>query len=132
MVDAKVMLAEMLVNGRGGSRDHEAARVLFQQAAETGNTGAEFAMGALLGGGHDVPTDRDAAQAWFEKAAAKGHPYAMLMLGRYLVRNLAGRHDPERGRMLLEGALKAGAKEAAQDLAALGPAVVAGQAVAVG
>ena len=55
MVDAQVMLAEMMVTGRGGPRDHAAAPGLFEKAADNGHVGAMFAMGALHGGGHDVP-----------------------------------------------------------------------------
>ena len=88
-------------------------------------------MGALLGGGHDVPMDRPAAQAWFAKAAAKNHPYAQLMLGRYLARGLAGEVDPVRARVLLEQAQAAGVAEAAQDLAALPVRVAPTASVAV-
>jgi TPR repeat protein len=88
-------------------------------------------MGALLGGGHDVPVDRPAAQAWFEKAAAKNHPYAQLMLGRYLARGLAGETDPVRAREMLERARAAGIAEAAGDLAALSPTATVAPAVAV-
>ena len=76
-------------------------------------------MGAMLGGGHDVPVDRLAAQGWFIKAAEKGHAYGLLMLGRYLARGLAGQTDVAQARVLLEHALKAGVAEAEKDLAAL-------------
>jgi TPR repeat protein len=115
----------MMVNGRGGPRDHAAAQVLFTEAAEKDHAGAQFALGALLGGGHEVPIDRAAAQGWFEKAAGKGHPYAMLMFGRYLVRNLAGTHDVPRGRAMLEAAHRAGVADAAQDIIAVDRALAA-------
>ncbi|MGC8469653.1 MAG: tetratricopeptide repeat protein, partial [Acetobacteraceae bacterium] len=68
----------MLVNGRGGPRDHAQALALFEAAARTGHVGAMFAAGALHGGGHDVQTDRTAALRWFTAAAERGHPHAQL------------------------------------------------------
>ena len=90
MPDAQVALAEMMVNGRGGPRDHDAALVLFEKAAEEGHVGAMFALGALHGGGHDVRMDRPAAQRWFRAAAERGHGQAQMMLGRYSPAGLAG------------------------------------------
>ena len=80
---------------------------------------------ALLGGGHDIPPDRPAAQEWFRRAAEKGHPYALLMLGRYLARGLAGVTDLAQARRCLEQARAAGAAEAAEELARLPPMGVA-------
>ena len=94
---------------------------LFEAAAAKDHAGAQFALGALLGGGYDVLPDRVAAQAWFAKAAAKNHAHALLMLGRYLARGLAGEPDKERARALLERANAAGIAEAANDLATLAP-----------
>ena len=94
------MLADMMLNGRGGPKDHAAALALFEKAAEAGHVGAMFAVGAMMGGGHEVPTDRVAAQTWFRAAAERGHPYAQMMLGRFLARNLAGEHNPTEARRL--------------------------------
>ena len=58
MIDAEVALAEMSLNGVGGTRDHAEALVLFRRAADRGHVGAMFAVGAMLGGGHEVPEDR--------------------------------------------------------------------------
>jgi TPR repeat protein len=111
----------MLVNGRGGTRDHAAALTLFEQAAKERHTGAMFAVGALYGGGHDVPTDRVVAQRWFRQAAERGHGYAQMMLGRYLARNLAGETNIPEARRWLEQARSQGVAEAANDIAALPP-----------
>ncbi|HEY2132619.1 MAG TPA: hypothetical protein VGH36_06555, partial [Acetobacteraceae bacterium] len=96
-----------------------AALLLFQRAANHGHVGAMFALGALYGGGHDVPWDRPAAQRWFRAAAERGHGHAQMMLGRYLARNVAGVHDPVEARLWLERALAQGLQEAQADLAAL-------------
>jgi len=112
-----------MLTGRGGPKDHPGALVLFQKAAGRGHVGAMFAMGAMHGGGHEVPTDRPSAQHWFRAAAERGHAYAQMMLGRYLVRGLAGERDFDQARVWLERALAQGLQEARSDLAALPPAV---------
>ena len=81
-----------------------------------------FAVGAMLGGGHEVPWDRVAAQRWFRAAAERGHPYAQMMLGRYLARNLAGEQNIEEARRWTERAVAQGLQDAKADLAALPPA----------
>jgi uncharacterized protein len=110
-----------MLSGRGGLTDHPGALVLFQKAADRGHVGAMFAVGAMSGGGHQVPTDRVVAQRWFRAAADRGHPYAQMMLGRYLARNLAGVHDVESARRWLERAVAQGLQEAKADLTALPP-----------
>ena len=116
------MLADMLLNGTGGAKDHPAALALFNKAAEAGHVGAMFATGAMLGGGHDVPVDRAKAQTWYRSAAERGHPYAQMMLGRFLLRNVAGDHNPAEARVWLERAVAQGLQDAKADLAALPPA----------
>jgi TPR repeat protein len=81
-----------------------------------------FATGAMLGGGHDVPVDRVKAQTWYRTAAERGHPYAQMMLGRFLLRNVAGEHNPVEARVWLERAAAQGLQDARTDLAALPPA----------
>ena len=81
-----------------------------------------FGLGALAGGGHDVPMDRVAAQRWFRAAAERGHSHAQMMLGRYLARGFAGERDPVAARIWLEKARDQGIAEADRDLAALPPA----------
>jgi TPR repeat protein len=94
---------------------------LFEKAAGRGHLGATFAVGAMYGGGHEVPMDRPTAQRWFRAAAERGHAYAQMMLGRYLARGLAGERDTARARVWLERALAQGLQEARTDLAALPP-----------
>jgi TPR repeat protein len=112
----------MMLTGRGGSKDHPGALVLFEKAAGHGHVGAMFAVGAMLGGGHDVPWDRVTAQRWFRTAAERGHPYAQMMLGRYLARGLAGEQNLDEARRWTERAVAQGLQEAKADLAALPPA----------
>jgi TPR repeat protein len=115
----------MSLNGIGGPRDHVEAMRLFRKAADAGHVGSMFAVGAMLGGGHDIAEDRAAARTWYRKAAEKGHAHAQLMLGRFLARGLGGDADPKEARLWLERALAAGVKEANTDLEQLSPAPVA-------
>ncbi len=50
----------------------------LEDVAESGDAGAQNALGLILCFGHDDP---DAAATWFEKAAAADHPEAIRMLG---------------------------------------------------
>jgi hypothetical protein len=84
----------------------------------------------MYGGGHEVPMDRTVAQRWFRDAAERGHPYAQMMLGRYLSRNLAGELDIPQARRWLERAVAQGLQEAKADLAALPPELGAVQTAA--
>jgi TPR repeat protein len=81
-----------------------------------------FAVGAMTGGGHDVPMDRVTAQRWFRAAAERGHPQAQMMLGRYLYRGLAGQRDLAQARVWLEKAIAQGLQEVKAELASLPPA----------
>jgi TPR repeat protein len=111
-----------MVNGRGGPRDHFEAARHFARAAELGHGGAMFGLGALYGGGHDVPMDRAAAFRWFRQAAERSHPQAQLMLGRYLRLGLAGPPDTEEARIWFKRALDSGISDAATELANLNAA----------
>jgi TPR repeat protein len=80
-----------------------------------------FALGALHGGGHQIPTDRKIAQRWLRSAAEEGHGYAQLMLGRYLAAGATGEPQPDEARDWFARALAQGIIEAEEDLAALPP-----------
>ena len=70
VIEAMVAAAEMLLNGRGGRADPEAARALFQYASAHGYSGATYALGVMAG------NDRNRAMAHFRQAAALGHAKA--------------------------------------------------------
>src|SRR5206468_10289742 len=91
------------------------------KAVGRGHVVAMCALGAMPGGGHEVPSDRAIAQRWFRAAAERGHAYAQMMFGRYLARGLAGERDPDCARVWLERALAQGLQETRGDLAALPP-----------
>jgi TPR repeat protein len=75
-----------------------------------------FAVGAMLGGGHEVPENREEAQSWYRRAAEKGHAHAQLMLGRFLMRGLAGERNDSEAREWLEKAKLQGMGEADAEL----------------
>jgi TPR repeat protein len=81
---------------------------LFEKAAAKENSGAMFALGTLNSGGHNLPVDRRVAQRWFRAAAERGHGHAHMMLGRYLVKRVAGELNPVEGRLWLERAIAQG------------------------
>ncbi|OYW07980.1 MAG: hypothetical protein B7Z59_10805, partial [Acidiphilium sp. 37-67-22] len=109
-------------HARGTPRDHEGARDIFLRIAEAGHSGAMFALGALHGGGHDIPVDRAAALYWYRRAAEADHPIAQLMLGRWLRKGLAGPPDPVEAEAWLVRALAQGIEDARADLEALADA----------
>lgn len=117
MMEARVAVAQFLITGQiEGHRDHPRALELYHQAADQGSIDALFSLGAMYGGGHDVPMDRTKAFQYFQKAAQRGHGLSQLMVGRYLVRGLAGRMDPEEGRLWLERAAARDVSEAREEL----------------
>jgi len=76
-------------------------------------------LGALYGGGHEIPTDREASLAWYRKAASAGHAGAALMLGKYLRHGIATPVDLEAARHWVGVSQKAGVPGAEEELAAL-------------
>lgn len=117
VLDAKVALAEMMLNGRGGPVCPAAAVALFEEAAAKGHSGAMFALGAVNAGG--ARADPEAAQRWFSAAAERGHGYAQLALGRYLASTTAGERDLARARFWYNKALAQSIPEAETELAML-------------
>lgn len=117
MPEACTAVAQLLVTGAvKGRRDHKKALALYHKAAEQGNVDALFSLGAMYGGGHDVPPDRARAFQYFEQAAQRGHRLAQMMVGRYLLHGLAGRIDYDQARLWLRHAVKNGVTEAEVDL----------------
>jgi uncharacterized protein len=80
MSEAEFALAEMMVNGAGGPRDHAGAETLLERAAGKGHVGAMFALAALKGGGYEVLADSHAALHWLREAAGRGHSEAQQIL----------------------------------------------------
>lgn len=118
-MDAKVLLAEMLLNGRGGNSDPAAAFAAFSSAAAQGHVGAAFAAGVMLSGGYCIEKDHRQAQRLFKLAAGHGHAFAQLALGRFLLHGIGGEKDREQACCWFEKARAQGLNEAANELEAL-------------
>lgn len=120
MIEAMILLAQILVSGRGPQgKDHARALELYRDAADLGSAEAFFLAAAMLGGGHEVAPDRREAQRCFRVAAERGHALAQLMLGRYLKKGLAGEVNPVEARIWLERAQAQGITEAGEELSRL-------------
>ena len=118
-LEAKVLLAEMMLNGRGGNRDPAAAFVMFSSAAEQGHIGAIFASAVMLSGGYGIERNHLRAQNLFKLAAGRGHAFAQLALGRLLLHGVAGEKNPEAARCWFEKAKAQGLSEAVVELEAM-------------
>ena len=112
--------ATLLLQGLGGERDDIAATQLMERAAgHHGIPEAMFALGALYGGGHQIPTDRAKSLQHYRAAAEKGHGRAALMLGKYLRFGIATAVDLDEARKWFAVAAGQGVEEARAELAAL-------------
>jgi TPR repeat protein len=118
MVDAQVVLGEMMLTGTGGACDPPGALALFEKAAANGHLAAMFATGVVYGGVHGVPANHGAAQHWFRAAAEHGHPAAQMMLERHVAANAADQADPDDVRHRTGEAPAEGPNEAGKDVAA--------------
>lgn len=108
--------AQLRLEGLGGPRDHAGALALYHRAARMGRVEAMFSLGAMYGGGHDLPPDRTQALHWFTQGAEGGNALSQFMLGRYLARGLAGPVDRARARYWLEQAAAGGVRAARDEL----------------
>jgi len=80
VADARVALAEMLLNGDGGSPMPDMAVQLFTQAAKGGHPSAMYALGVLYESGELVSQNADESRKWLVAAANQGHEMAIRML----------------------------------------------------
>ncbi len=78
---AQLMLGQMLLNGRGASRDETAARIWIERAAEAGLMDARVALAELLANGRGGEPDLTAAFSLFLEASRQGHRGALYAVG---------------------------------------------------
>jgi len=94
--------------------DYEAALESFEAAADAGHVRAFNAMARLLTAPQvdrtlfDIPEDRARAYALLEQGVAAADPFAMHLLGRFLLREGETRAEQERGFELLDRAAELG------------------------
>lgn len=67
IIEAKVMAAEMILNGHGCHPQPEKAFELFLQAANLGHVGSMYAVGTMLKNGVGTNQDLEQSQFWLSK-----------------------------------------------------------------
>jgi TPR repeat protein len=82
--EAMAALGRLLLQGKG-TDTREAARKLFQQAAQLENPDGQYYLGWLLTEHAGGPHDDAQAYAWFLKAARQGHVGAQLAVATHLL-----------------------------------------------
>lgn len=80
-VKAQLFLADMYIEGRASSYDHEAAIHWYKRAAKQKSVEAHFALAEIYNEGEGVEKDGQAALFWSISAAELGSPLAQLNLG---------------------------------------------------
>ena len=78
--DAADYLAQLYDVGEEVSQDLSHAATLYRQAAELGNTHAQWRLGVMLDMGEGVKENPKEAVEWFRKAAAQGDRSAIVSL----------------------------------------------------
>ena len=75
-VRAQYYLGMLYLDGKGVTRDEEAAAALIGRSAEDGFAKAQYQMGLLCEAGRGVERDEDAARRWYELAAEQDYAAA--------------------------------------------------------
>jgi len=95
---ARIALSEMMLYGRGVTRDVAGSMQLLRQAADSGDMRARQRLERrLLVGAPGVPPDRAGVIEMHRRAAAGGDPQAMATLGRMLLDGTGNAFDPADG-----------------------------------
>ena len=86
--------------------DYESALREFQEAAQAGNSDAQYELGLLymLGRG-GINQDHRQAVTWFSRAAEQGNPRAQVRLADMSAQGLGVPQDYDKARQLLRAAL---------------------------
>lgn len=90
------------------SGDHVSARILFENCANDGYTGAMTWMSQLDNNGLGGEYDPDAAAEWDRRAAEAGDPVGLYNYGLDLIRGHGARQDVARGQAMVDQAAAAG------------------------
>ena len=86
LVEAQVLLGQMLLDGTGMPRDPKAAFAWFSVAANAGHLPAINMVGRCHQNGWGTKPDRALALTHFQKAAERGHSWSQFNLGDMLLR----------------------------------------------
>jgi TPR repeat protein len=115
-------VAMMLRTGQGVRKDPAAAELMFERAAEAGLPTAQADLADMLIKGEAGPPDTARALPLLQAAAAANHPLAQYELGRFYETGTQVPQDEAKARALYAEAARHGVKDAADRLAAMGPA----------
>jgi TPR repeat protein len=78
---AMSLMGEMYRDGTGVKQSYEMARMLYEQAAQQGDTDAIFSLGEMYYHGGGVEQSYEKAKEYYEQAADLGYASAMYNLG---------------------------------------------------
>ena len=92
--------------------DHASARIVFEECARQGFTGAMTWMSYLDDNGFGAPENAERASNWDQKAADMGDPIAQFNYGLDLLRGRGVQANSDLGRQYVDRAAKAGMKDA--------------------
>jgi TPR repeat protein len=81
--------------GEGTLKDEKAAFNWYQEASDSGNVNAQYALAKRYLSGDGVQTDPAVALRWFLKAAEQGHPDAQYSAAKLLQKGLGTEKDPK-------------------------------------
>jgi TPR repeat protein len=103
-----IALGDQLANGRGMPRDVAQAALLYQQAAELGDTVGKMRFGEALVFGRGVKVDTEKGVGLIRDAAEAQNSAAMVLLADLHMRGLLGQGERARAVGLLEEAAAKG------------------------
>jgi uncharacterized protein len=80
LIDAYMMMAKMLLLGKGTMQDPDEAVDWYRKAAEKGNAEAQYNLGEMYRVGRILPKDSAEATRWLQQAADQNHLEAQVRL----------------------------------------------------
>lgn len=107
-VEAQVVYAQWLLDGRGVARDAEAALDLFKRAAHGGHGMAANMAGRCYENGWGVPASDEVALYWYRQSARRDEPWGMYNLATLLTLGRGGPQDRPAALAWLEKAANLG------------------------
>jgi localization factor PodJL len=106
-------------DGRGVTRNPEAAARWFEQAAAAGHAPSQYRLGSLYREGRGVAKDATLAFQWFDRAAAQGHVLAMHNAAVLLAEGVHGAPDYAGAALWFRRAAEHGIKDSQFNVAIL-------------
>lgn len=108
-----------LADGRGMTRDPQAAMRWFEQAAAAGHGPSQYRLASLYREGRGITKDSSLAFQWFDRAAAQGHVLAMHNAAVLLAEGVHGAPDYAGAALWFKRAAEHGVKDSQFNVAIL-------------